>query len=421
MSRQGWSWWGWTVGLALLFGGARPLSEAAEPTGVHRLEVVVKEGAGIRRFGYPVSVILPLAAPVADADHFRLLEKGKPVPAQFRPHGDTRKGIRAVSLDFNTSPAPLETRTFVVEYGPKVKTGGIPVRGMKVVTEADQFRVVHSPGLEFIVPRNLLGLLRGVKTDKTDYLRPGSAGLFIRYKDDINFRAGGFGPFGKPTVACIVKQGPLASTLRFESTEALRGGRSVESAVEMDFPRSKSWVRVTWTVDDPEGFVAGLGADLNLNIQGVPALVDFGAGSYVYAHLRKGQTAVLRSCEPRRRQNQLVPVWKTLVGQAEALTPYVVGEGTPAEGWAHVMDRQRCTAVAVADFARAKGEAGIRIDADGRLRVWKHFGSRGKLPPVGRKTLTLWLHFVGMPVQVGAVTSPQAMLAPLEVRVRPAR
>jgi hypothetical protein len=31
------------------------------------------------------------------------------------------------------------------------------------------------------------------------------------------------------------------------------------------------------------------------------------------------------------------------------------------------------------------------------------------------KALTCWFHFVQMPVQVGAATSPQAILAPLEV------
>jgi hypothetical protein len=419
MKRQRCSRGGGVVGLVVMVLGvtAGP-SRAAEPAGVHRLEVVVQESAGIRRFGYPVTVILPLAEPVGDVRRFRLLEKGKPVVAQFRPHGDTRQGIHKVSLDFNASHAPRETRTYVVEYGPKVEPGPTPSRGMKVVVEDDQFRVVHSPALQFVVPRNLLGLLRGVKTAATDYLRPDSAGLLIRYKDDILFRAGGLGSFGEPTVARIVKQGPLASTLRFETTEALRGGRSVASAVTLDFPLSKSWVKVTWTVDDPQGLVAGLGADLNLHVRGELALVDFGAGSYVYAHLGKGQTALLRALEPRRKRNRKVPAWETLVGRTGALKPYVVGEETAAEGWAHVMDKERCTAVALAEFTGEKGEAEIAIDAGGRLRVWKHFVLKGQDPPAGRKTITFWLHFVSMPVQVGAVTSPQAMLAPLQVKVR---
>jgi hypothetical protein len=387
-------------------------SVGAESKGVWRFTLVVKETAGIRRFGYPVRAIL-LMSP---AYRFRLLEKGKPVAAQFRPwYRDPSPrpfggGGPLVRLDFNVSLAPHETRKYVVEYGPEVKPGPEPSRGMKVVMEADLIRVVHSPGLEFVVPRNLLGLVRSVKTAKTDYLRPGSAGLMIRYRDNILYRAGGFGPWGKPTQGGVVTKGPLAVAVRFNSTEALRGNRSVRSVVEMDFPRSKSWVRVTWTVDDPEGFVAGLGADLNLNLRAEPALVDFGAGSYVYAHLRKGQTAKLRSWSEKK-----ATPWETLLGREDALASYVQGNGIPAEGWAHAMDRQRCTAAAVADFARAGEEGEITVSADGRLQIWKQFSPDGKPPPSGKKVFTFWLHFVGMPVQVGAVTSPQAMLAPLQV------
>jgi hypothetical protein len=70
--------------------------------------------------------------------------------------------------------------------------------------------------------------------------------------------------------------------------------------------------------------------------------------------------------------------------------------------------------VAVAGFAAGPG-AEIAVGADGRLRLWRAFA-----PAAGPKRLTFWLHFVGMPVQVGAATSPQAMLAPLHVEVRAA-
>jgi hypothetical protein len=400
---------GWAL---LTLCAAGQTAPAAEPA-VQRLMVTVEETAGIRRFGYPVSVLLPLSQAVTDTNHFRLLENGKPVAAQFRPHGDVAKGIRSVVLDFNASPAPLEKRIYVVEYDPGVKPGDQATRGMRIVTEKDLFRVVHSPDLQFIVPRDLAGLLQAVKTSETDYLRSSSAGLMMRSKEEVHFRAG---MRLKAALGRVVKEGPLASTLRFEGSQSLRGGR-VAWVVEMDFPLSKSWVRVTWKVEDPRGIVAGLGADLNLNMRGSPLLVDFGAGSYVYAHLTQGQTAVLWAGESGLQPDRTARAWKSYVGRSDALKPYVVGRGQ-TEGWAHVMDRQRCTAVAVADFARAGEQGEIAIDAGGRLRLAKHFAPKGKRPPPGQKTLRFWLHFVGMPVQVGAVTSPQAMLAPLRVRVK---
>ncbi len=406
---------GWAVlAAAALSGPAR----AAEPVGVRRLTVVVRETAGIRRFGYPVSAVLSLPDPVKDAAHFRLLENGKPVAAQFQPSGDGGKGVRSVALDFTSSPGPNEKRTYVVEYGPAVKPPEPVVKGLEVATEDEQFRVAHASGLVFLVPRRLTGLLSGVKAGRDDYLRPGSTGLVIRARDGTVVRAGG--TRAKPPAARVVKQGPLAAALRFEGSVELSGGRPVKSVVQLDFPRSKSWVQVTWTIDDPEGLVAGLGADVNVRVRGEPTLVDFGAGSLVYAALRKGQAARLEvRDEPATQRNGRISIWETLVGKADALRPYVVGRGTPAEGWAHVMDRKFCTAAAVADFAKSGQRGTISVDADGRLRLWKEFVRKGEKPAAGRKALTFWLHFVTMPVQVGAATSPQAMLAPLRVEVRP--
>ena len=96
------------------------------------------------------------------------------------------------------------------------------------------------------------------------------------------------------------------------------------------------------------------------------------------------------------------------------MKPYVVAGRDPvkAEGWAHVMDRQRCTACAVAGFAQ-RGAGEITAGADGLLRIVRTPAGAGV------KQLRFWLHSVTMPVQVGARTSPQAMLAPLEVTAKP--
>jgi hypothetical protein len=427
----------WVVGTALIAAAwcAPTAVSAAEPPrdpAAHLLRVTVAETAGIRRFGYPVNAVLRFKEPVRDVKRLRLVQSGKPVSAQFRECGDPGGAVR---LDFNVSQGPFEVRDYLVEYDRTGEPASPPRTGLRVETTADEFRVVHPSSLQFAVPRNLLGLFRQVRVKDVEYLRPGSAGLMIRYKDEIHFRAGGFGPDGVPTQSRIVKEGPLAVTLRFDSTEALRGGRSVRSAVEMEFPLSKSWVRLTWTVDDPHGYVAGLGADLNLKVEGEPTLVDFGAGSYVYAALHRGESAILRqyAAGERAPDHRALGSWETLVGPSAAPVPYVVGprprpgdplgpllpEGGKAEGWAHVMDRRRCTAVALANFAAEPGGAMIRVDADGRLQVWKDFARDGRQPPPGPKRFTCWLHFVDMPVHVGAATSPQAMLAPLEITVRP--
>jgi hypothetical protein len=148
----------------------------------------------------------------------------------------------------------------------------------------------------------------------------------------------------------------------------------------MEFPVTKSWVRITWILSDAKDDIAELGIELRLNVPAGPVLVDFGAGSYVYATLRKDQGALLRAgrLDPAKSER---PVWETLLGPAGALRPYVIakpGERRPAEGWAHVMDQQRCTAVAVEGFAEAGQEAKLAVDAEGRLRIGRTFAPSEK-------------------------------------------
>jgi hypothetical protein len=90
--------------------------------------------------------------------------------------------------------------------------------------------------------------------------------------------------------------------------------------------------------------------------------------------------------------------------------PYASGRSNTVEGWAHVMDAQRATAAAVAGFGRASAEGDrIEVGADGKLRLLRErMGGE-------HKQLRFWVHFVSMPVQVGAATSPQSMQNPLVV------
>jgi hypothetical protein len=285
---------------------------------------------------------------------------------------------------------------------------------LKAVEGQETLEVIYPGGLRFTMPRDLLGLLHGVQDRKTNYLRPKSKGLALRYRDSSTH------PVGGPIKATITKAGPLACALRFEGTEAQRG---VKSVVEMDFPRSKSWVRVAWTIQDPEAGVTAMGTDLLFDLTGEPTLVDFGAGGMVYAALRPGQSAEFLAGTPASRPVNAAEglAWQVLTGPTGAMTPYVVaprgGQITPTEGWLHLMDRQRCTAVAVEGFGQAGRRDRIEVSAEGRLQLWRDFAVGGSPPPAGRKTLTFFLHFVGMPVHVGAATSPQSMLAPLRVDV----
>jgi hypothetical protein len=384
-----------------------------------KVTLTVRETAGIRRFGYPVHVVLPLGRPVREADRFRLLENGRAIAAQFRPIR-TDEAASGVHLDFNVSPGPLEKHTYTVEYGPDVTPGPEPKGGLKVETDEETITVAHPESLAFVVPRDLLGLLRKVGIKESDYVKASARGLLLRTTDHVDHRVGDTGD--ERAAVKVMRSGPLAVGLRCESVTKLPGGRRVSSVVTMEFPRSKSWVHISWVVSDPKKDIEALGAEFQLNIPVAPVLVDFGAGSYVYATLRKNEMASLRAgrLDPAKADR---PAWETLLGPAGAPRPYVVAtpeERRRAEGWAHVMDKQRCTAVAVEGFADNYQESELTADTQGRLRIWRRFGIDDNPAAPRVAGLSFWLHFVGMPVQVGAATSPQAMLTPLRVEVRPA-
>ncbi len=373
---------------------------------------VLKEDAGIRRFGYPVHTVLP---GLAAGPSFRLSRDGRDIPAQFRTiEGDGGKGV--VALDFNASPGPHETERYFVR---SVKGDGEeagPRNGIRAEHIPPIARVSNGTALSYDVPDDLLGFLKGVANSRREFLRKDSEGLFIRYRDDIHYRVGGKGPEGVPTRMRVLRDGPIAVALRFDGLESLRGERSVRSGVDMTFPSSKSWVETSWRVEDPEGYVAGLGVDLRLELDPRPTLVDLGAGSQVYSTLRGRERMEMAAGTAPGLSDGGLP-WVVRRGEPDRLTPFVEAPGpdaSRAEGWAHIMDATRCTAVAIGEFGRASRDR-IVVDADGRIQLWRDFAGDGASPPRGPKTLIFWLHFVTMPVQVGAVTSPQSMLAPLKV------
>jgi hypothetical protein len=105
------------------------------------------------------------------------------------------------------------------------------------------------------------------------------------------------------------------------------------------------------------------------------------------------------------------------------MLPYVVGlegDARPVEGWVHVMDERLCTAIAVDRFARETSDR-IEASADGRVQIWREYATDAGAKSPKARTLVFWLHFVPSPPHVGAVTSPQSMQSPPEVRVIPAQ
>jgi hypothetical protein len=415
------------AGAAALAAPSDPRSAVAKSATEVSRSFRLKEAAGLRRFGYPVFTRLPaeLSGP-----KLRLERGGHAVPAQFRTvdFGEERS---IVALDFNASPGPLETEIYTVKSGREVEPGPEPGEGMraqrlmhKVKDEpASVWAVTNGSSLRYKLDEHLTGFLRSVSNAGLEFIAPG--GPCFRALD-THFTAKPLIHLGEssgndPANAAerfsskIVRAGPLAVSLRFEGVVSLRGAR-LPMVVDTTFPSSKSWVEVSWAVEDRAGAVAGIELSMRLKVESVPVLVDLGANNTVYGQLKAGETLELVGSDASALRTGGAPwtVMKRSKQKKEIFARAVTAHSAPAEGWAHFMDKSRCTAVAVAEFGRSTEDA-IICGGDGSVGITRRYATRGIDPPKGPKSLRFWLHFVSNPVQIGALTSPQAVLSPLAV------
>jgi hypothetical protein len=339
----------------------RLLLTAALALTAQAAEFQVRETAGLRRFGYPVTARIGISEP---ASSLCLTENGKPVPAQF-----TQVAPGRIEADFNLNIGPNERRTFSVAPGlaPPVAS---PIR----VEERGDVYIIRHAQMEYHIPKDLAGLVSRVQSPSLAWIRAGGRGLVT-----------GAGEIYNAASSRILKPGPLSAVLRFNGPLG---------EVDLQIPRSKSWVEVTWRDLGSQAPPRSLEAEIALLIEGRPPILDFGAGGPTYLALRPKQDC--------RLENQLTS-WRLFsAGQS-----FAEGKMAAADSWAHVMDLSRATALAISGLTESSGF--ISLTPDALLR----FGRAG-----APATLRFWLHFVSMPIQEGALTSPQSMMSPLEVSSR---
>ena len=386
----------------------RATAEDAVPV-AGRLELDVVEQAGIHRDASPVHARLRLPGAVPVGTPFRLLWKGQPVVAQFRPHG---KGARTSNwwVDFLARSLPHETRRYVVEYGPEVQPVPERTAGHVLTEEEDAFVISNAPYIDWVVPRDLGGFLRSVDFPPAEHLRPNSLGLQVRDRAGQNHVLGGTG-----TTAEVIRQGKMTVALRFEKNEMSDALRGVKWRADLVFPGPVSWVDLRLRVDDAQDRVAAVGLQLRLNLDpptvAQHTLVELGAARTVYRSLFGNQYVELRA------DSQQASPWQVLRGVAGSVQPFMVAaQGSPAAaGWAHIMDRKRCLAIAFDRFGE-QGEESLGVAADGNLIAWKQFSAASSDTQSVAKRWRSWLHFVHFPPQQSASTDPYMMQHPLLVK-----
>jgi hypothetical protein len=342
-------------------GGALWLALVAMATAAS-VEFTVRETAGQRRFGYPVTASLELPqGALADAAGARLIgANGRDVGAQFTALSKWPDGsVRRLDADFNSSIGPCETESYQVEFGGAARPPG---RGGLSVTETPDEITVASSAIAHKIRRDGKPLLTSITNGKMEYIAVGGVTTSLA-----------------PGKAEVLKRGPLNVTIRM-------------GPVTLEYVSSKSWVKIAQRAAAAQE----LTVDARFALAELPVLWDLGVESWLYGCMKKpDQAAVVR---------QDADGWRVLTGASEPTSVYATGKR--CEGWGHLSDKERVVAFGVAEFG-ADGKPSIHMGGDGR------FIARAQ-----RRELTVCFHVVGQPLHVTAATSPPSMLAPLLVEVK---
>ena len=410
----------WFVPLMLLLAVSPPSLRASD-----ELWLEVRETAGFARRGCPVAHRLKLPRPVPRGTPFSLTDdQGAPLVAQFSPAG-AEPLEDEWWLDFSALLTPWQTRRYSVKYGEGVEAASQGTGGHRLTETDTEYQIENAPYITWKVPRDLAGLLRSVHFPPVEHLRAASPGLVLRDGAGREHVLGAGFHKGQ-----VVRSGRRAVALRFEGTAAEAALAGVRSSVDLVFPSPVSWVEVDWTIDDPQGHVARLGTKLHLALDeprgDAPTLVDFETGTWTYVALAAGQAAELEAAAGANGRPQPEHGWRILRGPADRMTPFALAPAEKdqatvvprPEGWAHIMDRRRCLALAVDDFAKSADER-LTLSASGDVSLWREFSTRPGVPSPGTKRFHFWLHFVFFPPQQSAATSPRMMQTPPEVKTVP--
>ncbi len=360
--------------------------------------IYVTEAAGIRRFNYPVNARVPFPkGTLPDAAQLRLLLNDIEVPAQYLAESRWPDGsVQWLAVDFNASPGPIEQQTYRLEYGADVRAAPIQ-RGLAVSENADGIQVGAVRFSRTAVP------LLVSATYGAERIAAGKNGIEVT---DASGTAYDLSRADSVNVE-IVKRGPLYVVLRYSGRIAIDSGYSAPFQIAIEMPSSKSWVKVSAMVEDPGKRLRELSLHTPLAFTAPPLFWDFGTDRWTYGVLRTAADSATLTQTVKGGSIADWQIWTGPKGQ-EQLYETPGANRSRVSGWGHIQDAKGVVAFAILGFGSQPGTYNMALDGAGHATFRVAPAQAGT-----RHQIIVYQHFVGTPVQVGAATSPAAMVSPL--------
>lgn len=386
--------WG---GLSLTVGAA-PIS--AQWTAAVRVE----EPAGIRRTAFPTHLRMEIPEGRLDyVSQLRLVDGLRDVAAQGTARSTWADGsVRELDIDFNISIGPFEERVLELEYGADVAGKVSGGRGL-VAMEDDSGIVVGSVRL------NRIGapLLASVAY-RGEMIGQGRNGISVVERTGIRRDAREI--VWEPVE--VLKSGPILVLVRYRGRLGLSGGSSADITLDVEMPNSKSWLKISTVVSDPDGRVGDIAIETPLRMGTHPWTWDFATRNASYGAFRDPTGSAIFT---RTVGESGAGSWRILAGAAGSERPYEQGGPDAAEAartWAHFVGSEEAIAFAVETKPGSAGTITVWLTGVGQTSI--EFRSA---EPESEHALTVYQHYVATPVPIGAATSPASILSPLRVTV----
>jgi exo-rhamnogalacturonan lyase-like protein len=382
----------WMCAMVAATAVAAPSAQSPRSVSLH-----VTEAGGMRRTQFPVSARIPFPQGVLrDAGNIKLLLNQTEVAVQAAPESRWPDGsVQWATLDLNVTIGPTESQTYSVQYGEGVKSE-VAARGLMIVEEADAIQIGN---MRF--SKSGSSLLASIKY-RDEAIGPGSNGVVVT---DAAGTAHDLTSVDGLKVE-IVKRGPLVVVLKYSGSIRLDAGATAPFVLTVEMPNSKSWVKLSTSISDPARHVRGLAVQLPLSLGALPWVWDFGTTRWTYGSLRGATDSVVMADNVTSAGAE----WSVSSGPAGREQVYETSRPDAATfaGWGHIQSAKEVVAYAIEGLRTRPGSYRIAVDGGGKVSF-----QFAPPTPQTQHELTVYVHFVSTPVQIGAATSPAAILSPL--------